>query len=104
MIITTTPSIENHQIDQYLGIVTGEVVVGANFVKDIFASVTDFLGGRSSTYEKVFQEARESALREMEQRAQLLGADAIVAVDIDYETIGAMLMVSVSGTAVKLNK
>ncbi len=104
MITTTTPSIENHQIDQYLGIVTGEVVVGANFVKDIFASVTDFLGGRSSTYEKVFQEARESALREMEQRAQLLGADAIVAVDIDYETIGAMLMVSVSGTAVKLNK
>lgn len=104
MIITTTPSIENHQIDQYLGIVTGEVVVGANFVKDIFASVTGFLGGRSSTYEKVFQEARESALREMEQRAQLLGADAIVAVDIDYETIGAMLMVSVSGTAVKLNK
>ena len=104
MITTTTPSIENHQIDQYLGIVTGEVVVGANFVKDIFASVTDFLGGRSSTYEKVFQEARESALREMEQRAQLLGADAIVAVDIDYETIGAMLMVSVSGTAVKLSK
>jgi uncharacterized protein YbjQ (UPF0145 family) len=104
MITTTTPSIENHQIDQYLGIVTGEVVVGANFVKDIFASVTDFLGGRSSTYEKVFQEARESALREMEQRAKLLGADAIVAVDIDYETIGAMLMVSVSGTAVKLNK
>ncbi len=104
MIITTTPSIENKEIDSYLGIVTGEVVIGANFVKDIFASITDFFGGRSTSYEKVFQNARESAIAEMRERAALLGAEAVVAVDIDYETIGAMLMVSVSGTAVRFKK
>jgi uncharacterized protein YbjQ (UPF0145 family) len=104
MIITTTTQLENKNIENYLGIVTGEVVIGANFVKDFFASFTDFFGGRSGSYERVFQEARDAAILEMKNRADHMGADAILAVDIDYETIGKMLMVSVSGTAVTLKK
>jgi uncharacterized protein YbjQ (UPF0145 family) len=104
MIITTTTQLENKNIENYLGIVTGEVVIGANFVKDFLASFTDFFGGRSESYEKVFQEARDAAITEMKNRAERMGADAILAVDIDYETIGKMLMVSVSGTAVILKK
>lgn len=103
MIITTTPSIEGKSIRSYLGIVTGEIIAGANFVKDFLASVTDFVGGRSKAYEEELIRAKEAALIEMEQRASELGANAIVGVDLDYEVLGSngsMLMVSVSGTAV----
>ena len=103
MIITTTPSVEGRQIMEYKGIVFGEVVSGVNFVRDIAASFTNFLGGRSSSYEEELVTARQNALREMEQRAAALGANAVVGVDIDYEVLGAdngMLMVTASGTAV----
>jgi len=103
MIITTTPSIEGKQIKRYLGIVTGEAILGANLFKDLFASVRDLVGGRSATYEKELQRAREMALQELQERAQELGANAVVGVDLDYEVLGqnnGMLMVSASGTAV----
>lgn len=106
MIITTTPSVEGHTIRDYKGVVTGETIIGANFVKDFFASVRDVFGGRSGSYEKVLAEGRETSLREMQERAAALGANAIVGVDVDYETIGAngsMLMVAVSGTAVVID-
>lgn len=105
MIVTTTPTIENKPVTQYLGIVTGETIIGANIIKDFFAGIRDIIGGRSGSYEKVLREAKDSALKEMEEVAQSLGADAIVAVDLDYETVGSkggMLMVTASGTAVKL--
>ena len=103
MIITTTPQIEGHPVKEYKGVVTGETIIGANFVKDLFASIRDVIGGRSGSYEKVLREAKETSLQEMAKRAQELGANAIVGVDIDYETVGAnssMLMVASSGTAV----
>ncbi|SQA92997.1 heavy metal-binding domain-containing protein [Capnocytophaga ochracea] len=103
MILTTTPTIEGQPIKQYLGIVTGETIIGANAIKDFMAELTDFFGGRSSTYEKVLIEAKDSALAELQQRAAQKGANAIVGIDLDYETVGAnggMLMVTVSGTAV----
>ena len=103
MILSTSPTIEAHTIREYKGIVTGETIIGANFVKDIFASVRDFVGGRSGSYEKVLREAKETSISEMSERAMALGANAIVAIDIDYETVGqnnSMLMVAVSGTAV----
>jgi len=103
MITTTTPSIEGRRIVEYKGIVFGEVVSGVNFVKDIAASLNNFFGGRSGSYEEELITARQNALIEMEQRAQLLGANAVVGVDIDYEVLGAnngMLMVTASGTAV----
>lgn len=103
MLITTTPTIENKKIVKYLGIVSGEAILGANFLKDFFASITDIVGGRSAEYEKELSKAKSIALKEMEDSAKNLGANAIVGVDLDYETIGAngsMLMVSVSGTAV----
>ena len=103
MIITTTPQIEGHLVKEYKGVVTGETIIGANFVKDFFASIRDVIGGRSGSYEKVLREAKETSLQEMAKRAQELGANAIVGVDIDYETVGAnssMLMVATSGTAV----
>ena len=103
MILTTTPTIEGQPIKQYLGLVTGETIIGANAIKDFMAGLTDFFGGRSSTYEKVLIEAKESALAELQQRAAQKGANAIVGIDLDYETVGAnggMLMVTVSGTAV----
>ena len=103
MILTTTSRIEGRPVQRYLGVVTGEVILGANFVRDIFASVTDIFGGRSGKYEEVLARGREQALRELEDRARSLGANAVIGLDIDYETIGArgsMLMVSVSGTAV----
>ena len=106
MIVTTTPAVEGRKIVAYKGIVFGEVVSGVNFIKDMFSSITDMIGGRSGTYEKVLQEAREKALAEMSERAAKLGADAVVGVDVDYEVLGetnGMLMVSVSGTAVKLD-
>ena len=103
MILSTTPQIEGHPIREYKGVVTGEVIIGANVLKDFMAGLTDFFGGRSGSYEKVLIEAKDSAMQEMMQRAQALGANAIVGIDIDYETIGAngsMLMVATSGTAV----
>lgn len=102
MIITTTPSIEGKAAAQYLGIVTGDAVMGANIFRDVFASVRDIVGGRSAAYEKELTRAKEAAFADLEAKAQSLGADAVVSVDLDYETInGSMLMVSVSGTAVK---
>ena len=103
MILTTTPTLEGQPIKQYLGIVTGETIIGANAIKDFMAGLTDFFGGRSTTYEKVLIEAKESALAELQQHAAQKGANAIVGIDLDYETVGAnggMLMVTVSGTAV----
>lgn len=103
MIVTTTPTVEGRPVRDYLGIVTGEVIVGANLFRDLFAAVTDIVGGRSGKYEQVLQRARREALDEMEAEAAKLGANAVVGVDIDYEVIGSngsMLMVSCSGTAV----
>jgi uncharacterized protein YbjQ (UPF0145 family) len=103
MIISTTHSLDNQPVQKYLGIVTGEVIAGANVVRDIFASITDIFGGRSGKYEEVLSRAREEAISEMSAKAAQMGANAIVGVDIDYEVLGktgSMLMVSVSGTAV----
>lgn len=103
MILTTTNNIEGHQVKQYIGIVTGEVILGANIFKDFFASLRDIVGGRSGSYERVLKEAKDSALRELTEKAQAMGANAIIGIDLDYETLGAngsMLMVSASGTAV----
>jgi uncharacterized protein YbjQ (UPF0145 family) len=102
MIVTTTPSVEGHQIADYKGIVTGEAIMGANIVRDLFAGITDIIGGRSGAYEAKLADARETALAEMEARARAKGANAIVGVDLDYEVINNMLMVSASGTAVVL--
>lgn len=105
MIVTTTTSIEGHSITRYHGIVFGEVITGVNMFRDMFAGLRDIVGGRSAGYEKELTEAREEALREMEQRASQLGANAVVGVDIDYEVLGgenSMLMVTASGTAVSL--
>jgi uncharacterized protein YbjQ (UPF0145 family) len=103
MILSTTPQIEGRPVREYKGVVTGETIIGANFVKDIFAGIRDFVGGRAGSYEKVLIEAKDTSMREMMQRAEALGANAIIGIDIDYETIGAngsMLMVATSGTAV----
>ncbi len=103
MTLTTTPQIEGYPIREYKGVVTGETIIGANFVKDFFAGIRDFVGGRSGSYEKVLREAKNTSLKEMTERAEALGANAIVGIDIDYETIGetnSMLMVATSGTAV----
>ena len=105
LIITTTPTIEGRPATQYLGIVSGETIISANIIKDFFAGIRDIIGGRTGSYEKVLREAKESSLKEMEEMAIALGADAIVGVDLDYETMGpsgGMLMVTSSGTAVKL--
>ncbi|MCY1125496.1 heavy metal-binding domain-containing protein [Frigidibacter sp. RF13] len=104
MIVTTTPSVEGQKITRYHGIVTGEAILGANIFRDLFAQVRDIVGGRSAAYEQELGRARETALREMEDRAAAMGADAIVGVDLDYEVINNMLMVSASGTAVSLGK
>ena len=103
MIVTTTPNIEGKRIIRYCGVVAGEAILGANVFKDLFAGIRDLVGGRSGTYEKELQKAREIALRELEQRASEAGANAIVGVDLDFEVLGetnGMLMVSASGTAV----
>ncbi len=105
MIITTTPSIEGRQVAEYLGIVTGEAIIGANIFKDIMAGLRDIVGGRAGAYEDALKSAREEALREMAAEANGRAADAVVAVDLDYEVLGSgngMLMVSATGTAVKL--
>ena len=105
MIITTTPAVEGRPVREYLGIVTGEVIVGANLFRDLFASITDIVGGRSGKYEQVLQRARKEAIAEMEDEAIKLGANAVVGIDLDYEVLGqggSMLMVSCSGPAVVL--
>jgi uncharacterized protein YbjQ (UPF0145 family) len=105
MIVTTTPSIEGQRIVEYLGVVAGEAIVGANIFRDLFASVTDIVGGRSGAYESALRGARETALQELQQAARDAGGNAVVGVDIDYEVIGkngSMLMVSASGTAVRV--
>ncbi len=105
MILTTTPNIEGHRITEYLGVITGEAVLGTNFVRDFFAKVRDVVGGRSGSYEKELARARETAFQEIQEEAQELGANAIVGIDLDYEVMGetgSMLMVSVSGTAVTI--
>ncbi len=103
MIVTTTPGIDGKRITEYKGVVFGEVISGVNFLKDFAAGLSNIFGGRSGTYEDELIQARENAMREMEQRAYQLGANAVVGVDIDYEVLGAdngMLMVTASGTAV----
>ena len=103
MIVTTTPTIEGRPVQQYLGVVTGEVIVGANMFRDLFASIRDIVGGRSGSYEDVLARARMQALDEMKQFAAGMGGNAVVGVDLDYEVLGAngsMLMVSCTGTAV----
>jgi uncharacterized protein YbjQ (UPF0145 family) len=103
MIVTTTPSIEGRPIQSYLGVISSETIIGANFFKDILGGLRDVFGGRSGTYEKVLEEAKQYAMEELIQKGQALGANAIVGIDLDYETVGAngsMLMVSASGTAV----
>ena len=99
MIVTTTPSVEGKSITDYRGVVVGEAILGANVFRDIFASITDIVGGRSGAYEKSLGEARETALMELQQRAEEVGGNAVVGVDLDYEVINNMLMVSASGTA-----
>ncbi|RRO17411.1 YbjQ family protein [Flavobacteriaceae bacterium 14752] len=103
MIISTTNTLDGKNISSYHGIVSGETIIGANVFRDFFASITDIVGGRSSSYEKVLREAKDTAIQEMKEKAQSLGANAVVGVDLDYETIGkGMLMVVASGTAVSV--
>ena len=105
MMLSTTNTIEGSPVKDYLGIVTGETIIGANIFKDFFASIRDIVGGRSSSYEKVLREAKDTALKEMTENASKLGASAVIGIDLDYETVGkngGMLMVTASGTAVKL--
>ncbi|MCC1491647.1 heavy metal-binding domain-containing protein [Cognatishimia sp. F0-27] len=104
MIVTTTNTIEGRRITGYKGIVVGEAIMGANVFRDFFAQVTDIVGGRSGAYETKLQDARDTAMSELEERARALGAHAIVGIDLDYEVVGdSMLMVSASGTAVTLD-
>ncbi len=103
MLMTTTSMVEGRPVSRYLGVVTGEAIIGANIFRDMFAGVRDIVGGRSGTYEKGLAQARDAAMGEMQTRAQELGANAVIAIDIDYEVLGqnnGMLMVAVSGTAV----
>lgn len=103
MILSTTPQLEGKTIKEYKGVVFGETIIGANIFKDLFASIRDIVGGRSGSYEKVLAEARETAMKEMADRAKMVGANAVVGIDVDYEVVGqsgSMLMVSTSGTAV----
>lgn len=105
MIISTTPTIEGQPIQQYLGIVTGEVIVGANLFRDLFANIRDIVGGRSGSYERILADARNQALEEIQAEAASRGGNAVVGIDLDYEVVGdkgSMLMVSASGTAVKI--
>ena len=105
MILTTTPSVDGRQITEYLGVVTGEAILGANIVRDLFTGVRDIVGGRSGAYEEELRKAREIAMEELGAEATSRGADAVVGIDLDYETVGqggSMLMVSASGTAVRL--
>lgn len=103
MLLSTTNNIDGHQVKKYHGVVTGEAIIGANLFKDFFASITDLVGGRSGSYERVLREAKDNAMQELQYNAQALGANAVIGIDLDYETIGnnsSMLMVTASGTAV----
>ena len=103
MILTTTPTIEGYPVKQYLGVVASETIIGANVFRDIMAGLRDFFGGRSSSYEEVLKKAKDTALQELQERATAMGANAVIGIDLDYETVGAngsMLMVMASGTAV----
>ena len=105
MLMTTTPSVEGKRIVRYLGVVIGETIIGANVFRDFLAGVRDFFGGRSGSYEAVLREAKDTALEEMARQAEALGANAVVGIDLDYETVGgsgSMLMVTCSGTAVRV--
>ncbi len=107
MLVVTTPSVEGKKVERYIGLVTGEAILGANIFKDIFASIRDIVGGRSAAYETELRQAKDIAVQEMMEQAQAMGGNAVLAVDLDYETIGGggsgnMLMVSASGTAVLL--
>ena len=105
MLMTTTPSVEGKQIVRYLGVVTGETIIGANVFRDFLAGVRDFFGGRSASYEAVLREAKDTALEEMARQPEALGVNAVVGIDLDYETVGgsgSMLMVTCSGTAVRV--
>ncbi|MCM3760876.1 YbjQ family protein [Alkalihalobacillus oceani] len=104
MIMTTTTIVEGRPVSSYLGIVTSEIILGANVVRDFFASITDIVGGRSGAYESKLQEGREEALRELESKARRMGADAVVGIDLDFETLrDGMMMIVATGTAVKLS-
>lgn len=106
MLLTTTNNIEGRTVAEYKALVTGETIIGANIFKDFFAGIRDIVGGRSASYEKVLREAKDTAITEMIERARMYGADAIIGIDLDYETLGkdnGMMMVTASGTAVKLN-
>ena len=103
MILTTTPTIEGYPVKQYLGVVASETIIGANVFRDIMAGLRDFFGGRSSSYEEVLKKAKDTALQELQERATAMGANAVIGIDLGYETVGAngsMLMVTASGTAV----
>ncbi|HIY50115.1 MAG TPA: heavy metal-binding domain-containing protein [Candidatus Barnesiella excrementavium] len=105
MLLTTTPTVEGRRIVTYYGVVTGETIIGANVMRDFMAGIRDFFGGRSGAYEEVLREAKDTALEEMSREAQRLGANAVVGIDLDYETVGgsgSMLMVTCSGTAVRI--
>ena len=107
MIITTTPSVEGAKVVKYLGVITGEAILGANIIRDMFAAVRDVVGGRSAAYERELGKAREIALAELEDWAEELGANAVIGVDIDYESFGrtnGMMMVSATGTAVLIDR
>ena len=104
MLLTTTPNIQGREITQYFGIVSGETIIGANLFKDFFAGIRDIVGGRASSYESVLREAKESALQEMSDQAARMGSNAVIGIDLDFETVGAngsMLMVTAAGTAVR---
>ena len=104
MLLTTTPNIQGREITQYFGIVSGETIIGANLFKDFFSFFRDIVGGRASSYESVLREAKESALQEMSDQAARMGANAVIGIDLDFETVGAngsMLMVTAAGTAVR---
>ena len=103
MLLTTTPTIQGKEIEQYFGLVSGETIIGANIVKDFLAGITDIIGGRSGSYERVLKQAKEAALQEMSAEAMAMGANAVIGIDLDYETIGSsMLMVTAAGTAVRI--
>ncbi|WP_029042638.1 heavy metal-binding domain-containing protein [Cucumibacter marinus] len=107
MLLSTTDTLQGFEITDYLGLVTGETIMGANILRDVMGTVTDYVGGRAAAYEESLGQARDVSIEEMRDRAQVLGADAIVGVSMDYETVGsrgAMLMVTCSGTAVRLRK
>ena len=104
MLLTTTPNIQGREITQYFGIVSGQTIIGANLFMDFFAGIRDIVGGRASSYESVLREAKESALQEMSDQAARMGANAVIGIDLDFETVGAngsMLMVTAAGTAVR---